>query len=143
MSIPAILLPVFLQVALTLALLIWTGSRRLRAVRAQEVRPRDVSLGQQNWPAPVQQVSNAYGNQFEIPVLFYVLVMLAMFTRKADLLFVVLSWVFVLSRFVHAGIYVTTNYVPHRFAAFLAGALVVAIMWVIFAARILAGPGTV
>ena len=140
MGISAILLPVFLQVALTFGLLIWTGSRRLRAIRAREVHPRDVSLGERNWPSPAQQVANAFGNQFEVPVLFYVLVVLAMYTRKADLLFVALSWAFVLTRFAHAGIYVTTNQVPHRFGAFLAGVLVLAVMWIVFAVRILTGP---
>ena len=140
MTVPAILLPVFIQVALTFALLMWTGSQRLRAVRAGMVHPGEVSLGEKGWPAPAQQAANTFANQFELPTLFYVLVILALFTRKADLLFVVLSWAFVLTRFAHAGIYLTTNYVPHRFMAFLAGVLVLMVMWVIFAARILAGP---
>ncbi len=139
MSIPAILLPLFVQVALTFGLLMWTGSRRLRAVRSREVDPRDVSMGEKCWPAHAQQASNAFGNQFEVPVLFYLLVVLAIFTRKADLLFVVLSWLFVLTRFAHAAVYVTTNHDPHRFAAFLAGVLVLMVMWLVFAARILAG----
>jgi hypothetical protein len=139
-SIPAILLPLFVQVALTFALLMWTGSRRLRAVRSGEVHPREVSMGERCWPGPVQQVSNAFCNQFEIPVLFYLLVIMALLTRKADLLFVVLSWAFVLSRFAHAAVYVTTNHVPHRFAAFLAGVLVLMVMWTVFAVRILSGP---
>ncbi len=140
MTLPAILLPVFVQVALTFALLLWTGSRRLRAVKARDVRPRDVSMGEKSWPAPAQQAGNTFSNQFEIPVLFYVLVILAIITRKADLVFVVLSWVFVLTRFAHAGIYLTTNYVPHRFGAYVAGVIILAVMWIVFAVRILAGP---
>lgn len=140
MSIPAILLPVFVQVGLIFGLLIWTGARRLRAVRAGEVRPADVSMGERNWPAPAQQAANTFANQFEVPVLFLVLVPLAIVTRKADLLFVVLSWLFVLTRFVHAWIYLTTNRVPQRFGAFLAGVLVLLVMWAVFAIRILAGP---
>jgi hypothetical protein len=139
-TIPDILLPVFLQVALTFGLLFWTGYQRLSAVKAREVRPRDVSMGQKGWPAAAQQAGNTFSNQFEIPVLFYLLVVLAIVTRKADLLFVVLCWVFVLTRFAHAGIYVTTNYVPHRFAAFIAGASVLMVMWIVFAIRIMAGP---
>ena len=140
MSIPAILLPLLVQVALTFALLMWTGSRRLRAVRSREVDPSDVSMGERCWPAHAQQASNAFGNQFEVPVLFYLLVVLAILTRKADLFLVVLSWLFVVTRFAHAGIYLTTNHVPHRFLAFLAGVLVLMVMWIVFAARILAGP---
>ena len=140
MTLASILLPVFVQVLLTLALAFLMGGRRLAAVRAREVKREDVMLGQRAWPPRAQQASNAFGNQFETPVLFYVLVVLALFSRKADLLFVVLSWVFVLTRFAHAGVYLTTNYVPHRFAAFLAGVLVLMVMWIVFAIRILAGP---
>ena len=140
MSIPAILLPVFVQVALTFFLLMWTGSRRFRLLKSREVRVRDVALGEKAWPAPAQQVANAFGNQFEVPVLFYVLVALAIYTRKADLLFVVMSWVFVATRLAHAGVHVTTNNIPHRFATFVAGVAVLLVMWVIFAVRIIAGP---
>jgi hypothetical protein len=140
LTVPDILLPVFVQVALTFGLLIWMGSQRLRAVRARDVRPSDVSIGEKGWPAPVQQAGNSFSNQFEIPVLFNVLVILAIVTRKADLLFVVLSWIFVLTRFIHAGIYLTTNYVPHRSGAFIGGAVLLMVMWVIFAIRILSGP---
>lgn len=39
---------------------------------------------------------------------------------------------------VHAGVSITTNHVPHRFRAFVAGVLVLLVMWVVFAVRILA-----
>ena len=73
MTIPAILAPVFVQVALTFALLIWTGRVRFAAVRAGEVQVGNIALGQRAWPTRVQQVSNAFQNEFELPVLFYVL----------------------------------------------------------------------
>ncbi len=85
----------------------------------------------------MQQVSNAFANQFELPVLFYVLTGLALATAKADALFVGLAWLFVATRIVHAGIYATTNMVIRRFQAFLAGALVLMAMWLIFGAKIL------
>ena len=136
MTISSVLAPVFVQVALTFALLIWTGRVRFAAVRAGEVRVGDIALGQRGWPAPVQQVSNTFQNQFELPVLFYVLVALALFTRKADLLFVVMAWVFVLSRLGRAYVYVTSNTMLLRFRIFLIGATVLMLMWAIFAGRI-------
>jgi hypothetical protein len=86
----------------------------------------------------VQQISNCYHNQFQLPVLFFVLTILALFLRKADLLFVVMAWIFVLLRIVHAAIHVTSNRVLHRFQAFAASALVLLLMWVIFAVRVYA-----
>ncbi|MEH3146317.1 MAG: MAPEG family protein [Methylobacterium frigidaeris] len=140
MSLQAVLAPVFVQVFLTFALLIWTGRARFAAARGGAVRVGDIALGERTWPPPVQQVSNAFANQFELPVLFYVLTGLALATRKADLAFVILAWVFVASRIVHAGIYATTNHVPHRFRAYLVGALVLMAMWLVFAIRILLAP---
>lgn len=140
MSVQAILAPVFVQVFLTFALLFWTGRMRLSAVRGGAVKGRELTLGQRNWPAPAQQAANTFSNQFEIPVLFYVLVGLALATRKADLLFVVMAWVFVATRFVHAGVYLSTNHIPYRFRAYAVGTLVLLAMWILFAIRIFLAP---
>jgi hypothetical protein len=138
MSFQAILLPVFVQVGLTFALLIWMGTRRLRALSAGKLKIEDIALGEPRWPARETQGANAFNNQFQVPLLFYVLVILALITRKADLLFVVMAWIFVALRIVHALIHTSTNDVRQRFTAFLAGVIVLMAMWVVFAARILA-----
>jgi len=137
MSIQAILAPVFVQVALTFFLLFWTGRTRFAAIRAKEVRVGDIALGQKAWPAKPTQIANTYSNQFELPVLFYAVVALALITRQADFLFVVLAWLFVASRLVHAAVYTTTNTIMRRFQAFMFGALVLLAMWILFAVKIL------
>jgi hypothetical protein len=141
MSIQSILLPLFVEVVLTFVLGFWSASVRLAAVRRGDVRPRDVALRQPNWPKRETQIANAYHNQLELPVLFYVLTVLAIITRHADFLFVVLAWLFVLLRLAHAYIHVTSNHMGQRFAAFAAGAVVLAVMWGIFILRILLGIG--
>ncbi|MPZ59173.1 MAG: MAPEG family protein [Rhizobiales bacterium] len=141
MSIQAVLLPVFVQVALTFALMFWMGSARVAAIRRGEAKIRDTALGQPNWPPRVTQIANGYHNQFQLPLLFYAVVVLALLTRKADLLFVILSWAFVVLRVLHAAIHTGTNYVPYRFYVFLAGAVVLLLVWVIFAVRMLFVPG--
>ncbi len=90
------------------------------------------------WPKQATLASNSFNNQFQFPVLFYVLTILALITKKADLAFVVMAWVFVASRYVHAFIHVTTNRMPGRFYAFIVGVTVLVVMWIIFAFRILA-----
>ena len=139
MSIAAILAPLFVQVALTLTLFCWMAYHRVFLIRRGEVHPRDVALREPNWPRHALQVANAAHNQLETPVLFYVLTILALITRKADLLFVVLAWIFVLLRLVHAYVHVTTNRVPRRGAIFGLGLTVLIVMWLIFAIRILTG----
>jgi len=139
MSVASILLPVFVQVALTFVLLMRLGSGRLRTLSAGNTKVRDIALGESNWPADVTQVGNCFNNQFQLPLLFYVLVVLALFLRKADLLFVIMSWIFVISRIVHAGVHITSNNVSQRFAAYTVGMAVLLLMWAIFAVRILFG----
>ena len=137
MSVPAVLAPLFAQVALTFGLLFWMGRLRVAALRAREVRMEDVALAPRGaWPERITRVGNAYQNQFETPVLFYALVALAILTRKADLLFVAMSWLFVLARVVHAYVYTTSNVVARRFQVFLIGTVVLILMWLVFAARI-------
>jgi hypothetical protein len=133
----AVLAPVFVQVLLTFVLLFMMGRARFSAVRAGEVRMRDIALGERAWPPKVTQVANAFHNQFETPVLFYALVVLALMTRQADLLFVLMSWAFVAARIGHAYVYATSNHVLTRFRVFLAGTAILMIMWAIFAVKIL------
>lgn len=139
MSIATILLPLFVEVALTFALLFWMGFSRIGALKAGQVKIGDIALGQTNWPPRVQQISNSYASQFQLPVLFYVLTVLSIITKHADFLFLVLAWLFVLTRFVHVYIHTTSNYVRHRFNAFLVGAVILLAMWIIFAVDILLG----
>ena len=137
MSAQMVLLPVFVLVGLAFALLLGMASARTRALKGRETSLKDIALGQQNWPERATQIGNCFSNQFEIPVLFYVLIALALPLRHADLVIVLLSWVFVVCRFAHAGIFVTSNNVPQRGAVWFAGVLVLFAMWIYFALRIL------
>jgi hypothetical protein len=139
MQLPSILLPLFVEVALTFALYFWMAFYRVTLIRRGEVHPRDIALRQPNWPIPALQISYAVQNQLELPVLFYVLTILAIISRHADLLFVVLAWIFVLFRLLHAYVHVTSNRISLRGPLFGVSLLVLFVMWVIFAVRILAG----
>jgi len=139
MSIQAVLLPLFVQVALTFVLLFWTGYLRSNLLKTGAVKPQDIALREPNWPVRVAQIGNAYDNQLELPVLFCVLTILAWVTRHADLLFVVMAWMFVALRLVHGYIHITDNDPRRRGLAFGLGALVLMVMWLIFMIRILLG----
>ena len=139
MSVQMVLLPLFVQVALTFVLLFWMAALRVGTIRRREVHPRDIALREPNWPVGSIKIANAFHNQLEVPVLFYVLTILALFTRKADLLFVVMAWIFVLARLAHAAVHVTSNNVPRRGMIYLVSVLVLALMWLIYAVRMLAG----
>ena len=136
MTVQMILLPVFVQVALTFALLFWMASARRASLTSGETKVRDIALRQQAWPAKATQISNCYDSQFQIPLLFYVAAIVALATKSADLIFVVLSWIFVLARIAHAYIHTTSNHVPTRFNVFAVGVLVLLIMWIWIAVKI-------
>jgi hypothetical protein len=137
MSVQMVLLPVFIQVGLTFFLLLWMAGARRGALVRGETKMRDVALRQPNWPDRPTQIANCFSNQFEIPVLFYVLIAIALPLRKTDLVMVMLAWLFVVTRFAHAGIFVTSNDMRTRSLAWFAGVLVLFAMWVYFAINIL------
>ncbi|MBN9248538.1 MAPEG family protein [Hyphomicrobium sp.] len=139
MTVTDFLLPVFVEVGLTLVLLVMMAMARTRCLTNGEVRPGDIALGEQKWPTKVTQYANAFRNQFELPVLFYVLVAFILITRVGDVLLLVLAWCFVVTRIIHAYIHVTYNTVRHRGAIFGLGAVALIAMWIVFAIKILTG----
>ncbi len=114
MTVQMILLPLFVEVILTFALLFWLAPLRARDFRSGLVREEDIGLRQPNWSKPALQVQYSFSNQFELPVLFYVLTILAYVTHHAGTLFVVLAWVFVIFRLLQAYVHVTNNKVRLR-----------------------------
>jgi hypothetical protein len=137
MSVQMVLLPVLVQIGLTFALLLWMASVRNRALTGREVSPKDIALGQPNWPQRATQIANCFSNQFELPVLFYALIALALPLRHADLFIVLMSWVFVVTRFLHAGVFVTSNELRQRSLIWFSGVVVLLVMWLYFALKIL------
>jgi hypothetical protein len=137
MSVQWVLLPVFVLVGLTFFLLLGMASYRGKALKGRETSLSDVAAGKANWPARTAQFGDCFSNQFEIPVLFYILIALALPLRHADLFIVLMSWVFVVLRFLHAGIFVTTNNVQQRGLVWFSGVLVLLAMWIYFALKIL------
>lgn len=137
MSVATILLPVFVQILLIFTLLFAMAFKRVSALNTREVQPQDISLRQPNWPQRATIYANAFHNQLEIPLLFFVLVAFAMITQKADFMFVVMSWVFITFRLLQAYIFVTSNELRWRGLFFALGCVTLMIMWLIFAVKIL------
>jgi hypothetical protein len=137
MSVKFALLPLFAEITLTFVLWFWMAYYRATLVRGGTVQARDVALREPNWPPYVLKVANAAHNQLEIPILFYVLTILAIILRKVDLLFVGLAWLFVLARLAHAYIHVTSNRIFIRGPVFGVSLVVLLVMWIVFVLRVL------
>ncbi len=125
--------PVLAQVFLTLMMFILLGVRKSKAVKAGDVNRKQAALNNRVWPEDVLKVSNNIANQFEVPVLFYVLCLVLYSINAAGVVAIVLAWMFALSRFAHAYVHVGSNYVPMRFRLFLVGCLVVNTMLMLVA----------
>jgi hypothetical protein len=136
----AILYPVLAQIILTLAVAFGMGLHRGRALTSHEVEVEDIALDSSRWPARSRQFANNYGNQFELPVLFYVLCIVAQITNSVDLIFLILAWIFVISRVVHAFEHTTSNVVRRRGAIFFIGYICLCIMTAMLVFRFLIAP---
>lgn len=131
--------PIFIQVTLTFALLVRLGLMRIRLVRSGTVPSRDYALGEAAWPIEVTQVANAFANQFELPVLFYLVTVLGFMTGRMSIALVVLAWLFVATRLMHALVHVTSNNIPRRFFTYVAGLCVLVAMWLVLLVSLATG----
>lgn len=116
------------QGAIALLLLFVLGTIRVPMVARGEMPVGRVALSREPWPEHEKKVSNAFDNQFQLPALFYVACGLALYF--GPILFeVVLAWLFVLSRIVHAFIFATRNRVYRRFFAYTFGYAMLCLFW--------------
>ncbi len=76
-------------------------------------------------------------NQFELPIFFYFLIAVILTFDKVSQLDIILAWTFVLSRYLHCYIRLSSNYVPNRAKVFQLGMLVLIVWWVVFLINIL------
>jgi hypothetical protein len=140
MSIQSILLPIFVQVALIFAIGLGVAFVNRSPSRAGGRGQQEAALGNDARPLRAKLLNDSFSNQFELPVLFFALAPLAILTRKADLLFVIMAWLFVLSRIGHAAVHTTSNRQPARGILWFAGVAILLLMWAIFALRTLFSP---
>src|SRR5690606_3190102 len=110
--------PILVQVALALGIGFALAMARVDAVRRGKVKISDIAVDNRAWPERVRKIGNNFANQFEVPVLFYVLSGLAIFLGQDHLPMTVAAWGFVISRYAHMAIHVGGNNVLWRFRAF-------------------------
>ena len=72
---------------------------------------------------------NNLANQFELPVLFHAVCLALFVTGGAGPVAVWLAWAFVLSRYAHAFVHVTSNRIRFRQPMFTLGFLALGAMW--------------
>lgn len=133
-----IILAAAAQAFLTITFVLLMAARRHRAFTAGKVG-LDAMLNDRAWPEDVLKASNNYKSQFEIPVLFFAAIAVALATGITALSFTVPRWVFVAARIVHSFVHCGPNELAPRFAFFLVSVAAVAGLWLIITKRMLVG----
>jgi hypothetical protein len=134
----AIFWPMLTQVGLTYGIYALVSRRRIAAITAGEAKIGDFRIPT-NEPDRSASANRNLINQYELPVLFYACCISLFALGAAGTAAVLLAWAFVASRGVHAYVHVTTNRVRYRRPAFIAGFLILLLMWLLVAARLVTG----
>ncbi|AZO24169.1 hypothetical protein EJ070_28070 [Mesorhizobium sp. M1E.F.Ca.ET.045.02.1.1] len=128
----AIFWPMLAHVLLVYIVYLVMLKRRYLAVKSGEAKISQYKV-RSTEPASSVTVANNLINQFELPVLFHVLCLALFVTNGVNYLTLVLMWLFVVTRYVHAWVHLTRNYVLHRSRAFFLGAGILLVAWIWFA----------
>jgi hypothetical protein len=132
--------PVFVLVAWTFCVLVLIAWRRLKAGFDGSVPPHEYALGESaRVPHSVALPNRNYMNLLELPLLFYLGMLLAHVTASTTSLLLALAWGYVALRIAHSLIHITYNHVLHRFLAFAASNLVLLGIWLLLARDVFAG----
>ena len=131
----AIFWPMLAHVVLIYGIYVLLSRQRVKAVSAGSAKS---SQFRENLTEPPESlfVHNSLRNQFELPLLFYPLCISFFVTDGATMFTVILAWLFVALRFLHAYIHMTTNRIRYRRPIFALGWLVLGILWLTFAIHI-------
>ena len=113
----SIVWPMLAQIGWTLLLYAWLTVARKRAVERGEVAYGD--FARHDEPHHVARITYNLANQFELPVIFYAVVVLLVATKQVTALDVFAAWVFVAGRVIHTAVQTMTDNVPLRGQVFL------------------------
>jgi len=126
-----ILYPLFVMFLLVAAVVTRMGWLRIGGVLQGTVDAefyKTYDRGQE--PEAFRVVTRHFINLFEMPVLFYVVAILAFVTQQVSFWLVGLAWAFVLLRLFHSYVHLTSNDVPTRLAGFASSGIVLVVLWI-------------
>ncbi|MCC3420782.1 MAG: MAPEG family protein [Microcoleus sp. PH2017_29_MFU_D_A] len=127
----AIFSPFFAMVFVTLVVWVYLYIRRITFLNNTKLAPKELAVPgmlAQISPPEVSNPSDNFKNLFEIPVLFYALVLYLFITNQVDAVYVNAAWIFVGFRALHSIVHCTFNLILLRFYLYLFSTLM---MWFI------------
>jgi hypothetical protein len=123
----SILWPMLAQIGLTFFLYAWLTYARAKAVQSGETEYTCFVLGRDE-PLHVARITRNLSNQFELPVIFYALVIVLLVAGRVTWIDVAAAWVFVAGRVIHLLVQTLTDNVPLRGRVFLINFLAVVVL---------------
>jgi hypothetical protein len=138
MDVRLIYWPAVAMVALTLVVWLRMYLTRIAQMKRERIHPQAVATSAQAAARLTESASaDNFRNLFELPVLFYLALLVAAQTGQVWMLTLGLAWLFVVLRLVHSAIHCTYNKVIHRFYAYVLGGAVLWLLWGVLAIGLL------
>jgi hypothetical protein len=121
----AIFAPFFTVMMLTLIVWIYMYARRIPFLEKSRTDLKTLTPAElaRISPAAVANPSDNLKNLFELPTLFYGLVLYLFVTNSVDAVYLIAAWIFAAFRVVHSAVHCTINIVMIRFWLYLISAL--------------------
>lgn len=136
MSNTAIFWPVLLQAAVTFVVYFLMAKVRFGLVKGGKAKTSEFRT-YENEPTESRKWSRALANQFETPVLFYALCIMAFVTNNADGLMLGLAWGYSLAKTAHVYLHVTGNRIKYRQPMFALALLILMVQFIWFAIKLM------
>tara|TARA_B100001029_G_C14714687_1_gene261948 strand:- start:36 stop:452 length:417 start_codon:yes stop_codon:yes gene_type:complete len=131
-----ILYPASMMVFLTAILYTKNYFDNKKAYKNKEVSAKYFKAYLESPPENIAVSRQTLKNQFELPIIFYFLVAILISLNNVTLFDIILAWIFVVSRFLHSYIRLSSNFVPLRAKVFIFGFSILIIWWIYFIIRI-------
>jgi len=119
--------PFLAMMLLTLVVWIYMYVRRLSFIFSRRLDPKQMTPSElaRLTPSRVSNPSDNLKNLFEMPTVFYAVVLYIYVTNKVDAVYVAAAWAFFLFRALHSVVHCTFNFIPLRFVLYVISAMAV------------------
>ena len=122
----AIFTPFFLMILLTLIVWVYMYAKRIPFIQKSNLNPEQLTPIEfaRISPPEVANPSDNLKNLFEVPTIFYSLVLYLYVTNQVDTVYVTVAWTFVVFRVFHSAVHCTVNIIILRFWLYCISTLV-------------------
>ncbi|MEO8466483.1 MAG: MAPEG family protein [Gammaproteobacteria bacterium] len=130
MEAQSIFAPFFAQMLLTFVVWVYMYARRIPFIINSGLKPDEMTPAEfaRRSPPGVSNPSDNLKNLFEVPTLFFALVLYLFVTQHVDAIYVAAAWAFVAFRVLHSLMHCTANIIIVRFWLYAISTLVLWLM---------------